>query len=107
LEGYFTNWRTAVTKAATCRRRGLPAVLNPDHTKIYQFGWDGNAFHHLDVGGEVAVPQERELSRRLAVSASGGDGEAFSMWNARASGNSLAKIRLSTDGPRTIEGAAL
>ncbi|WP_232241278.1 hypothetical protein [Kutzneria sp. 744] len=23
----------------------------PDHTKIYQFGWDGKAFHHLDVGG--------------------------------------------------------
>ena len=27
----------------------------PDHSKIYQFGWDGKAFHHLDVGGQPIV----------------------------------------------------
>jgi hypothetical protein len=27
----------------------------PDHSKIYQFGWDGKAFHHLDVGGKPIV----------------------------------------------------
>jgi hypothetical protein len=27
----------------------------PDHGKIYQFGWDGKAFHHLDVGGKPIV----------------------------------------------------
>jgi len=27
----------------------------PDHSKIYQFGWDGKAFHHLDIGGKPIV----------------------------------------------------
>jgi hypothetical protein len=89
---FFDN---TTTKQVTAGAADTPYY--PDHTRIYQFGWDGTAFHHLDVGGkpitdwarneprdytgghgvedqhgEVPVPRERELTTASPSAIPGG-----------------------------------
>ncbi|MFI9381788.1 hypothetical protein [Kutzneria sp. NPDC052558] len=47
---FFNN---TMTKQVTAGAAFTPYY--PDHSTIYQFGWDGKAFHHLDIGGKPIV----------------------------------------------------
>ncbi|WP_328649541.1 hypothetical protein OHS58_21060 [Amycolatopsis sp. NBC_00348] len=47
---FFNN---TMTKQITAGAAYTPYYA--DHTKIYQFGWDGTKFHHLDAGGQPIV----------------------------------------------------
>ena len=55
---FFDN---TMTKQVTAGAAYTPYY--PDHTKIYQFGWDGTAFHHLDVGGKPITDWARNEQR--------------------------------------------
>ncbi|MFE4177053.1 hypothetical protein ACFRR7_34310 [Streptomyces sp. NPDC056909] len=45
---FFNN---TMTKRLDNDLFGCVMPYYPDRHRIYQFGWDGSAFHHLDVGG--------------------------------------------------------
>ena len=53
----------------------------PDHHRVYQFGWDGTAFHHLDVAGSPIADWAHNEQRDF----SGGHGVDTSRTDAAAS----------------------
>jgi hypothetical protein len=53
-----------MTKQVTAGAADTPYY--PDHTRIYQFGWDGTAFQHLDVGGKPITDWARNEQRDYA-----------------------------------------